>query len=189
MNLEKDVAVAGQILLASRMARHICKPDVLLPDPVVARGTAQESTIIVRPMLTTAQKNFRDVQHPPSILSQTVPPKTTREELNVPGARCFLLRSLLTPEECRYYVKETERIGYSDLSALFPREYRSNERVLAICQPLVECLWTRLQPHLSRREVIRVRPIGFGNEGTWKPFRLNECCKFGKYKYVLPYHI
>ena len=161
----------------------MAQPVVLLPEPVVAQGTGQDPTIIVRPMLTTAQKNFRDVQHPPSVICpSTQSLETTREELDVPGSRCFLLHSLLSPEECRHYIEETEKIGYSDLSGLFPREYRSNERVLAICQPLVECLWTRLQPHLSRKEVVRVRPIGFGNEGTWKPFRLNECCKFGKYK-------
>ena len=157
----------------------------VLPESVVAQGTAKEPTIIVRPMLTTSQKNFRDVQHPPSILSSSsTPSEITREDLDVPGARCFLLHSLLSSDECRHYVQVTEKIGYSDLSGLFPPEYRSNERVLAICQPLVDCLWTRLQPHLSRKEVVCVRPIGFGNEGTWKPFRLNECCKFGKYKYV-----
>ena len=143
-----------------------------------------EPKIAVRPMLTTSQKNFRDVRHPPSILSPADGSESaiTREELNVRGARCFLLHSLLSPDECRHYIEDTERIGYSDLLDLFQPEYRSNDRVLAVCQPLVDRLWARLQHHLSRREVIRIRPIGFGNEGTWKPFRLNECCKFGKYK-------
>ena len=143
----------------------------------------EKPKVTVRPMLTTSQKNFRDVQHPGSILSgSTGGPAVTREDLNMRGARCFLLHSLLSPEECRHYIEDTERIGYSDLLDLFPPEYRSNDRVLSICQPLVDTLWARLQGHLTRREVIRVRPVGFGNEGTWKPFRLNECCKFGKYK-------
>ena len=157
-------------------------PSVLLPEPVRAPGTANEPEIIVRPMLTTAQKNFKDVRHCDSILSQASPQETTRQDLNVPGSRCFLLHGLLTPEECRHYIRETEKIGYSDLSDLFPAAYRSNDRVLAISEPLVECLWKRIEPFLTRREVIRVRPIGFGNEGTWKPFRLNECCKFGRYR-------
>lgn len=142
----------------------------------------EKPKISVRPMLTTSQKNFRDVQHPPSILSPSSDSSITREDLDVRGSRCFLLHSLLTPEECRHYIKDTERIGYSDLLDLFPPEYRNNDRVLSICQRLVDKLWARLQHHLTRREVIRIRPIGFGNEGTWKPFRLNECCKFGKYK-------
>ena len=150
----------------------------------MAQDKGTEPKITVRPMLTTSQKNFRDVQHPPSILSpsDTTTPAITREDLNVHGSRCFRLHSLLSPEECQHYIEDTERIGYSDLLDLFPPEYRSNDRVLSICQPLVDTLWKRLNPNLTRGEVIRIRPIGFGNEGTWKPFRLNECCKFGKYK-------
>ena len=150
----------------------------------MARNEDAHPKVTVRPMLTTSQKNFRDVQHPSSILSpnSTLSPAITRDDLMVRGARCFLLHSLLSPEECQHYIKDTERIGYTDLLDLFPPEYRSNDRVLSICQPLVDTLWNRLQPHLTRSEVIRIRPIGFGNEGTWKPFRLNECCKFGKYK-------
>ena len=156
----------------------------VLPEPVVAEASGEEPQIIIRPMLTTSQKHFRDVQHCPSILTLAVPPSISRKDLKVPGSRCFLLHGLLTLEECNFYIRETERVGYSDLSGVFPPEYRCNDRVLAICPPLADCLWKRIEAHLSRREVIRVRPIGFGNEGTWKPFRLNECCKFGKYKLV-----
>ena len=159
---------------------------VLLPEPILSPGSPSEHEpdIIVRPMLTTAQKNFQDVRHCETILGVDVggPENVSRQDLDVPGSRCFLLHSLLTAEECRHYITETERIGYSDLSGVFPPEYRSNDRVLSLCEPLADCLWRRIEPFLSRREVIRVRPMGFGNEGTWKPFRLNECCKFGRYK-------
>ena len=156
----------------------------LLPTPLVypGRTSDHEPEIVIRPMLTTAQKNFQDVHHCDSILHGDTTENINREELDVPGARCFLLHGLLAPNECQHYISETERIGYSDLSGLFPSDYRSNDRVLAICKPLVECLWRRIEPYLTRREVIRIRPVGFGNEGTWKPFRLNECCKFGRYK-------
>ena len=142
----------------------------------------RQTKVVIRPMLTTAQKNFRTVKDCPTIESGYLPPDITREELNVPGSRCFLLHSVLTPEECAHYIHEAEQVGYEDLTRLFPVEYRSNDRVLSICKPLVECLWRRIEPHLTRREVICIRPVGFGNEGTWRPSRLNECCKFGKYK-------
>ncbi|KAL5486916.1 hypothetical protein EMCRGX_G019456 [Ephydatia muelleri] len=142
----------------------------------------RQTKVVIRPMLTTAQKNFRTVKDCPTIESGYLPPDITREELNVPGSRCFLLHSVLTPEECAHYIHETEQVGYEDLTRLFPVEYRSNDRVLSICKPLVECLWRRIEPHLTRKEVICIRPVGFGNEGTWRPSRLNECCKFGKYK-------
>lgn len=154
----------------------------VLPETLVSPASDLKSGITVRPMLTTAQKNFRALQHCDSILSCVIPSSTSRQDLGVPGSRCFLLHNLLLPEECAYYIDQTERVGYSDLSGLFPTDYRSSDRVLSICEPLVRCLWRRIEPYLTRREVIRVRPIGFGNEGTWKPFRLNECCKFGRYK-------
>ena len=120
--------------------------------------------------------------HPDSICSGLNHSGVTREDLEVPDSRCFLLHGLLTPAECVHYITETEKTGYSDLSNVFPADYRSNDRVLSICEPLVEELWRRIEPSLTRKEVIRVRPVGFGNEGTWKPFRLNECCKFGRYE-------
>lgn len=121
------------------------------------------------------------VSHPSSITSGKDRPKVTREDLAVPGAQCFLLHGLLTEAECDHYITETEKIGYSDMSDVFPTDYRSNDRVLSICDPLADELWNRIEPLITRKEVIRVRPMGFGNEGTWKPFRVNECCKFGRY--------
>lgn len=151
-------------------------------EPLVSPGSNEETKVVIRPMLVTAQKNFKTVNDCPTIQSRYLPPDITREELDVPGARCFLLHSVLTSEECAHYIRETEHVGYADLTNLFPVEYRSNDRVLSVCNPLVECLWRRIEPFLTRKEVICIRPVGFGNEGTWKPSRLNECCKFGKYK-------
>ena len=179
------------------MLNHAQRMNIVTPHPLLSPITCidmgnissrsiasdeRQTKVVIRPMLTTAQKNFRTVKDCPTIESCYLPPNTTREELNVPGSRCFLLHSVLTPEECAHYVHETEQVGYEDLTRLFPVEYRSNDRVLSICKPLVECLWRRIEPHLTRREVICIRPVGFGNEGTWRPSRLNECCKFGKYK-------
>ncbi|KAL6059672.1 Fe2OG dioxygenase domain-containing protein [Balamuthia mandrillaris] len=48
-------------------------------------------------------------------------------------------------------------------------------------KPLADLLWDRIEPFFTRRDVLRIRPVGFGNEGTWKPTRLNECFKFSKY--------
>ena len=161
----------------------------LLPEPLVSPPEAPgQSQVIVRPMLTTAAKNFKPLTNCKSILKPSKD-KITREDLPVKGSRCFLLHGLLTDKECSHYVKECEKIGFSELSGLFPAEYRSNDRVLSINQELVDALWVRLEPFLTRREVVRVRPMGFGNEGTWKPFRLNECCKFGRYRYMHAIHV
>lgn len=164
-----------------RCAPHFAQSNAL-PEPLIDPGHNNQPTIVIRPMLTTASKNFKTVKDCPTVQSGYVPPEIVREDLNVPGSRCFLLHSLLTPEECMHYIHETEQVGYEDLTRLFPVKYRSNDRILSICEPLVECLWKRIEPYLTRREVVCIRPVGFGNEGTWRPVRLNECCKFEKYK-------
>ena len=144
--------------------------------------------ITIRPMLTTSQKNFKNINDCTSVLASNY--RQTCTDINIQrkdielgaGSRCFLLHGLLTREECRFYIEETERVGYSSLSDLFDSEYRSNDRLLSISEELAEGLYRRLEPYLERRDIVRIRPVGFGNEGTWKPHRLNECFKFGKYR-------
>ena len=144
--------------------------------------------ITIRPMLTTSQKNFKRLNHCKTITSQSNTQRRctiTREDVSLPGSRCFLLHGLLTAEECRFYVDETERVGYSSLANLFETEYRSNDRLLSISEELAAGIYRRLEPYLERRDILRIRPVGFGNQGTWKPRRLNECFKFGKYEYEM----
>ena len=55
---------------------------------------------------------------------------------------------------------------------------------------LAQLLYPRIKAHLARRDVFKVRPVGFGsdwvvilgNGGEWHPYRLNECFKFGMYQ-------
>ena len=51
--------------------------------------------IVIRPMLVTAQKNIRTIKDCPIMIIEScyLPPAITREELDVPGSRCFLLNS------------------------------------------------------------------------------------------------
>ena len=97
--------------------------------------------------------------------------------------------------------------GWEKLSRLFASEYRGGDRLLVMDEPLADNLWQRIKPGLTRDDVLRVRPIGtnhpfrvcyapmassggsrslvrpgFGNAGTWRPFRLNECLKLVRYK-------
>jgi hypothetical protein len=96
--------------------------------------------------------------------------------------RVFQLHNLLSKAECDHYIGETERVGYRDLSKTFDAKYRSNDRVLVLDESLADSLWNRIRIMLNRSDIIRVRPMCFGNGGTWKPTRLNECFKFNRYK-------
>uniref|UniRef100_A0A6B2L1V9 F-box domain-containing protein n=1 Tax=Arcella intermedia TaxID=1963864 RepID=A0A6B2L1V9_9EUKA len=55
---------------------------------------------------------------------------------------------------------------------------------------LADDLWKSVAPYFKRKDILRMIPIGFGNEGIWRPKRLNECIKFNKYlsgTYFLPH--
>ena len=139
-----------------------------------------EDNIITKPMLETAKKNFIPLPFCQSLNDK--PTNIKREELtNIPNSHCFILNNLLTPEECAFYIKECEKVGFSCLADEFPSHYRINDRVLTLSQEMADALFARMEPLLTRSDVIRIRPIGFGNEGTWRPIRLNECIKIMKY--------
>jgi hypothetical protein len=138
----------------------------------------------VKTMLTAEPKYFTRIRHTTSMM-QPVPKETPirRETVKVADdARVFLLHNLLTPTECQHYIRETEEIEYRDLTNEFEDAYRSNQRILVLSEKLADLLWLRMAPHLERNDTLRVRPMCFGNGGTWKPVRLNECFKFGKYQ-------
>ena len=136
--------------------------------------------IIIKPMLETAENNFILLPFCQSLNDK--PNNIKREELtNIPNSHCFTLNNLLAPEECDFYIKECEKVGFSCLADQFPSYYRINDRVLTLSHEMADAIFNRIEPLLTRNDVIRVRPIGFGNEGTWRPIRLNECIKIMKY--------
>ena len=139
-----------------------------------------EKKIIIKPMLETAKENFIPLPFCRSFNGR--PTNIKREELvNIPNGHCFILNNLLTPEECDFYIKECEKVGFSCLADQFPSYYRINDRVLTLSFEMADAIFARMEPLLTRNDVIRIRPIGFGNEGTWRPIRLNECFKIMKY--------
>jgi len=65
--------------------------------------------------------------------------KGQRENLAIPGSRVFTVDDLLTKEECDFLIASLEKIGFtehSDLAAEYPPEYRNNERLIVLAQPL-----------------------------------------------------
>ena len=50
------------------------------------------------------------------------PPIRILQDPKIPGARYFRLKELLTPEECRYYIEETEKMGYQSVDWEYDKE-------------------------------------------------------------------
>lgn len=63
----------------------------------------------------------------------------------------FEVDGLLTPEECRHYIRAAETAGFESVAHEFPRQYRNNDRVMSLVPRVVErTLFARLLPVLRR---------------------------------------
>eukprot|EP01090_Pellita_catalonica_P015746 TRINITY_DN4325_c0_g1_i1.p1 TRINITY_DN4325_c0_g1~~TRINITY_DN4325_c0_g1_i1.p1 ORF type:complete len:762 (+),score=128.33 TRINITY_DN4325_c0_g1_i1:86-2371(+) len=117
-----------------------------------------------------------------SILESEKNPVGKRQELDL-GEKSvgFMIDDFLSVEECDRIITRAKNAGFITLDKEFDRQYRSGARLLASSEDLAHSLWTRLFPYFSAREILHINPVGFGNEGIWKPTRLNECFKITKY--------
>jgi len=145
--------------------------EILLNPPVL------EEDITVEDMVVTSGNKYKRIKTPASLLQ---PATVKRRSLKVPGAKCFTVDGIMSKTECDYYINKCEKIGWKSLKKQFPKDYRSNEQLIILSDSLANSLWKRLEGTLTRSDV-QIRPMGFGNGGLWRPSRLNECFKFGKY--------
>ena len=103
---------------------------------------------------------FKDIQHPPSLLeSFCVSRPLLRKDLHIPhqqprqdcfaAPEAFILEGLLSKEEAEWYILEAEKAGTESLEGIFPKEYRSNHRLLTLSTPAARALFHRILPSLS----------------------------------------
>lgn len=75
----------------------------------------------------------------------------TKEVLDVhPEREAFVLRNVLTKEECDYLIAETESIGYQELHG-YSSSYRSNTRRIIYYDSMKNLLWERVKPFLTTK--------------------------------------
>mmetsp|Transcript_21139 Transcript_21139/g.59423 ORF Transcript_21139/g.59423 Transcript_21139/m.59423 type:complete len:298 (-) Transcript_21139:250-1143(-) len=114
----------------------------------------------------------------------------------------FLLRNLLSSEECDDIIAQAEAFGLSDVGYL--RRIRVNDRVKVMGEDLSELLMSRARPHLddmlletptqARAQAARRPPKGLPKgllRGLWTPESLNPCfrvCRYGPGGFFLPHH-
>ena len=60
------------------------------------------------------------------------------------NCKLFTIDNFLSEEECLYYISSTEKIGYSDVSLEYNKDYRNCERLLCQCDEFSNVLWNRL---------------------------------------------
>lgn len=99
------------------------------------------------------------------------PSKITKIPLNTPGA--FVLRGLLSPQECQFFIDETEKLEYGSLKDEYNPQYRDNDRCVAVSTKLAMKLYERIQPFLPEQVDI---------QGKWDICGTNEAFRFCRYK-------
>lgn len=115
---------------------------------------------------------------PTSLVNGSVHEYETRREpfeTNQPNSRAFVLRKILSDDECESLIQETEKIGYDtadDIKFEYPETYRNNQRMIVINPVLAKSLWSRLQRFLTTDDVFDVAPVGFLADGTLIRIRL-----------------
>jgi hypothetical protein len=106
----------------------------------------------------------------------------------------FILRNLLSHDECRNVIKQAEKFG---LRSCGIRKIRVTDRVMVMGEDVAELLFERARPYLSDIEVWRCGgqkwPKGIPDNaktGLWTPVGLNPCfrvCKYEARGFFLPH--
>ena len=69
----------------------------------------------------------------------------------------FILKNILTEEECRSLIRRTEEIGYSDAKIIsggkqiVAKEMRNNKRVIIDDRYLASEVWTKASPYVPEK--------------------------------------
>eukprot|EP01120_Amphizonella_sp_Union-15-10_P016370 TRINITY_DN8614_c0_g1_i1.p1 TRINITY_DN8614_c0_g1~~TRINITY_DN8614_c0_g1_i1.p1 ORF type:complete len:219 (+),score=23.61 TRINITY_DN8614_c0_g1_i1:39-695(+) len=83
----------------------------------------------------------------------------------------FQLFNVLTPEECEFFIRDSERLGYKHTS--YPKDYRSNTRVMVEHPGFAKELWERVQEFIPSKF--------YNRRGEWQASGLNERFRFCRY--------
>ena len=105
-----------------------------------------------------------------------------RKNLKIENSRAFLLEDFFSSIECEFYIEQLEKINFKKVDNEYPNSYRNNERLIIFSNELSQIMTEKLFPFLNQNDIDQITPIGFGSEGIWKPYKINECFKFCKYE-------
>jgi hypothetical protein len=113
------------------------------------------------------------------------PSRCTREDIAcVP--RAFLLRNLLSADECDALLASAERVGYAGFAK--SAEYRNQQRMICFDGDLAATVFERLQPFLQADEHVQVTAeqaasyeCTHDSEGRWSAVGLNELTRVMNY--------
>eukprot|EP01080_Neovahlkampfia_damariscottae_P008677 gene8677-624_t len=94
----------------------------------------------------------------------------------------FLLKNVLSPEECQHFIKETEEIGFQKLYGYHP-SYRNNTRIIIQDDDLVQVIFNRIKKFVPQTVTDEQGKI-------WELVGMNErfrWCKYVKGQHFSPH--
>ena len=124
----------------------------------------------------------------------------TKQDI-LPNGSAFILRGLLSCEECHFYIKQAEDLGLYGCG--YDPSIRRTDRVVAHSESLAELLFPRIAPYLEPIDLsddgeINLSSIfatigipGYIERCKWNPVSLNECFRICRYQpggFFLPHH-
>eukprot|EP00746_Dinoflagellata_sp_MGD_P121307 gnl/MRDRNA2_/MRDRNA2_56516_c0_seq1.p1 gnl/MRDRNA2_/MRDRNA2_56516_c0~~gnl/MRDRNA2_/MRDRNA2_56516_c0_seq1.p1 ORF type:complete len:1062 (-),score=173.32 gnl/MRDRNA2_/MRDRNA2_56516_c0_seq1:174-3071(-) len=105
-----------------------------------------------------------------------------RRELAVGHAGiAFAVDQFLSKQECLHLIAAAEGAGLDSVSWEYDPKYRDCRRAIFHDTKAAGELWRRLLPLLCRDDLHEVRPIGWGTDGVWAPYGVNECLRISRY--------
>uniref|UniRef100_A0A7S4HZ99 Uncharacterized protein n=1 Tax=Vannella robusta TaxID=1487602 RepID=A0A7S4HZ99_9EUKA len=66
------------------------------------------------------------------------------EKIDIIAGKAFLLKNVLSPEECQCYIQQSEQAGYTELNV----RHRTNERVMLSSEELSAVCFQRIKPFI-----------------------------------------
>lgn len=88
-----------------------------------------------------------------------------------------VLSNVLSSQECETILSNIAEDMWHEPEG-YHKTKRDANRACILDSALAGTLWERLQPFCSYEGK---RPYGFMTQGTWKPLRINECCRISRY--------
>lgn len=109
-----------------------------------------------------------------------------RTEISDFGNEGFLLKNVLTRDECHSIIEIGEHIGFGKIVGA-TEQYRSAQRIALDTKKLADILWERIKSHVEDLEfgddphLQHIHGIQFQLRGTWKPVGLNHIFRLCRY--------
>eukprot|EP00759_Apiculatamorpha_spiralis_P011555 PhF_6_TR18908/c3_g1_i2/m.27615 len=114
-------------------------------------------------------------------IGNTPPAGAERHSVNVPNHHVWRVEELLTPDECKRIIQQTEEY-LQPVTNLFPTSHRNSKRALIMSSELATNLFNRILPFFRIEDIRRKIPLCYNNDGVWFPHSCNECIKVSKYE-------